>query len=212
MSNHSIILRGKHDLKSVFLELTDYVEYHFRTEEKIMLKYLDKEPEAIAHLKAHHNFEDTVSALTSELQSKSFEEVVEAALSFLVHWLVEHILDTDTWMVTVILALQQGMSLKQAKASADLKMSGTAKVLIETILTMYDDLTAKTMLLMKEIIERQRAQQQLQLAGEVITNTLESIFICDAQGILVDVNPAFCNNIDIEHDHPRCISVAGIPT
>ena len=53
---------------------------------------------------------------------------------------------------------------------------------------------------MKETIERQRAQQRLQLAGEVIANTLESIFISDADGVIVDVNPAFCKITGKTHE------------
>ena len=58
-------------LQIVLQELNDYVEYHFRSEEKIMLQYLENEPEASDHLKAHHDFEDTVSALMRELELKS---------------------------------------------------------------------------------------------------------------------------------------------
>jgi diguanylate cyclase (GGDEF)-like protein/PAS domain S-box-containing protein len=79
-------------------------------------------------------------------------------------------------------------------------MSGAIRALIEIILSMYDSLTSKTLQLMKEIIERQRAEAKLQLAANVFENTLDTICITDAEANIVDINPMFCHSCDLTHD------------
>jgi diguanylate cyclase (GGDEF)-like protein/PAS domain S-box-containing protein len=44
----------------------------------------------------------------------------------------------------------------------------------------------------REISDRKRAEQRLELAGRVISGAREAIFIADADGRIVDVNDAFC--------------------
>jgi PAS domain S-box-containing protein len=44
----------------------------------------------------------------------------------------------------------------------------------------------------REISDRERAEQRLELAGRVISGAREAIFIADAEGRIVDVNDAFC--------------------
>jgi diguanylate cyclase (GGDEF)-like protein/PAS domain S-box-containing protein len=44
----------------------------------------------------------------------------------------------------------------------------------------------------RDITERKRTQQELRLIAEVFKNTSEGIVITDPDGIIVDVNPAYC--------------------
>lgn len=179
-------------LQNVFTELTDYVQHHFRAEEKILLPCFGDDPAVTAHLHAHHAFEDKIQDLQLELQDKSLAVVLEDTLSFLVHWLVLHILETDKRMASVVLVMQQGLSFSEAQQQVDQDMSGASEVLIKTILAMYETLSSKTLQLMKEISHRQQAEQRLRLAGKAIENTLEAIFITDTEEKVVDVNPSFC--------------------
>jgi len=61
-----------------------------------------------------------------------------------------------------VLAVQSGVPLNQAKEQADQEMSGAMKVLIETMLSMFDALSSRTMQLAKEVVERQKAEQASQ--------------------------------------------------
>ena len=65
-------------------------------------------------------------------------------------------------MAKVLLAVQSGMPLNKAKELADQEMSGAMKVLIETMLSMYDALSSRTMQLAKEVVERKKAEQASQ--------------------------------------------------
>jgi len=175
-----------------FQELSDYVEHHFRTEEKIMLDCFGDDPAAAKHLHAHSQFESTVQSFQEQVKTRPWIEILEEIISFLVHWLALHILDSDKRMSKVVLAVQRGLSFSEAKRQAQREMSGSARVLVETILSMYDQLSSKTLQLMKEIINRQKIEQRLHLAGKAIENSVEAIFITDKNGTLIDMNPSFC--------------------
>jgi diguanylate cyclase (GGDEF)-like protein/PAS domain S-box-containing protein len=103
-------------------------------------------------------------------------------------------------MAKIVRNMESGLSLDQAKAHANQEMSGAMKVLIETILSMYDSLSSRTLRLMKEIIERQRAEAKLRLAANVFENTLDTICITDANANIVDLNPMFCQSCNLTHE------------
>ena len=191
-------------LQAVIQELSDYVKYHFRAEEEIMVACFGDDPSVAEHLASHHGFEAKIHGFELEVEDKTVEEVMHEALAFLVNWLVLHILDTDTWMTKVVLYVRQGVPFDDAKLRADAEVSGPAKSLVETILAMYDDMTSKSLHLMQEIIERKKVEKRLQLAGKVIENTLEAIFITDGEGVVIDVNPSFCSNAECDE-----VSVTG---
>ena len=180
-----------HTLSNIFNELAEYAVYHFQTEENVWHQFLAGDAWEAAHKKAHENFVSDVLRLKDEEKSKSLSEVFEEVVSFLTHWLVFHILETDKRMSMVALAVQSGMPLEQAKQHANQQMTGSMKVMIETILSMYDTLASRTLQLMKEVIDRQKAEAKLRLAANVIENTLEAICITDADTNVIDVNPAF---------------------
>jgi diguanylate cyclase (GGDEF)-like protein/PAS domain S-box-containing protein len=103
-------------------------------------------------------------------------------------------------MAKVVLFVQQGMSLDEAKDKARMEMSGALRVLIETILGMYNTLSTRTLQLMREVTERQRVEERLRLSRKVIDSTLEAIFITDENGIVIDTNPSFCLDVQLSHE------------
>lgn len=190
-------------LESVLGELADYAVYHFQTEEAVWAQYLPADGMTKEHLKVHASFVDEVVKLKVELDQLESEQVIDDIVSFLTHWLAFHILESDKHMAKIVLGMQQGQSLQEAKSQANVEMSGAMRILIETILKMYDSLSSRTMSLMREIAERQRAEERLRLSKNVINSTLEAIFITDAGGLIIDTNPAFC--LDVQHEHERLV-------
>lgn len=187
-------LAGQADLPAsgdIFDELADYAAYHFQTEENIWHQYLEGDMWEAEHIKVHQSFVDEVLRLKERENGRPSSEVLEDVLSFLTHWLAFHILETDRRMSRVVLAVQSGMPLDQAKLQADKEMSGAMSLLIETVLSMYDTLSSRTMQLMKEVMGRQKAEAKLRLAANVVENTLDAICITDADANIIDVNPAF---------------------
>lgn len=200
LASHLVYRSDPPTLISVFNELADYAVYHFQTEEAIWNQYFTGDESEAKHKQAHESFIESVVALKTEEQSKSMEEVLEDTLSFLTHWLAFHILDSDKHLARIVLAMQSGQPLEQAKLQAERDMAGAMKILVETILSMYDSLSSRTLHLMKEVLERQRAEAKLRLAGNIFENTLDAILITDAEHLIVDANPALYQSCGLTED------------
>jgi diguanylate cyclase (GGDEF)-like protein/hemerythrin-like metal-binding protein/PAS domain S-box-containing protein len=191
---------GTPELNRVFDELADYAQYHFKTEEGVWRKYLSADELSVKHEKTHQDFVSEIVALRGKQGALATEQIIEDVVVFLTHWLAFHILEADKHMAKIALFVQQGMTLVEAKDKARMEMSGALRVLIETILGMYDTLSTRTLQLMREVTERQRAEERLRLSRKVIDSTLEAIFITDASGMIMDTNPSFCLDVQQEHD------------
>jgi diguanylate cyclase (GGDEF)-like protein/hemerythrin-like metal-binding protein/PAS domain S-box-containing protein len=151
-------------LNNVFNNLAEYAIYHFQEEEGIWHSYFPEDAWETKHKEDHRRFLATVNRIMGEKNSRPLDQVIEEILTFLTQWLAFHILDTDMRMAKVVLAVQSGIPLNQAKAQADQEMSGAMKQLIETMLSMFDALSARAMQLAKEVIDRQKAEQASQEA------------------------------------------------
>ena len=161
-------------LNAVFDQLRDYVEVHFTTEEAIWEHYLAEDAWGAQHRDAHTNFVDEVLRLKDEETSKPFETVLENIVRFLTRWLALHILEADRRMALTVQGLERGLTLDEAKQSADETMSGAMRTLIEAVLTMYDKLANRTVQMTREIYLRRKAEQKLQLAYEALTRAKEN--------------------------------------
>jgi diguanylate cyclase (GGDEF)-like protein/hemerythrin-like metal-binding protein/PAS domain S-box-containing protein len=146
-------------LNNVFNDLAEYAIYHFQAEERIWQSFFPQDPWEAKHKDDHRRFLTTINKIMAGKTVRPLDEVIEEILTFLTQWLAFHILDTDMRMAKVVLAVQSGIPLNQAKQQADQEMSGAMKVLIETMLSMFEALSSRTMQLAKEVIERQKAEQ-----------------------------------------------------
>jgi diguanylate cyclase (GGDEF)-like protein/hemerythrin-like metal-binding protein/PAS domain S-box-containing protein len=200
LASHLAYEADKPELNQVFDEMAEYTLIHFETEEGIWRKYLPADDFSLEHEKSHSDFVQELILLRGKQNSLATEQVIDEIVIFLTHWLAFHILESDKNMAKIVLAMQQGMTLSEAKEKAHIEMSGALRILIETVLSMYDTLSSRTLQLMREIAERQRAEDRLRLSRRVIDSTLEAIFITDAGGRIIDTNPAFCQDVRQEHE------------
>ncbi len=155
------ILADPIELNEVFDEMAAYADYHFQTEEAVWQSYFEEDSWCSSHHHAHNSFISEVLRLKEEEKTKPIEEVIEGILNFLTNWLRHHILDADKRMAMTLEAMDSGMSLEQAKEYADSKMNGSKKVLIETVLSMNEVNSSRTLDLMKEKAERKRIDETL---------------------------------------------------
>ena len=151
-------------LNAIFDELSAYAVYHFETEEAIWHRHLADDPDELEHKQVHARFIDTVQRLRAEQGSKSIAQTTEEALSFLVRWLVSHILQTDRHMAYIVLALQEGESLDAARRIALDKMGGATRAMIDIILSIYGTLSSNTLRLMREITAHRQVETELREA------------------------------------------------
>lgn len=151
-------------LNKVFDDLREYTAYHFKSEERIWHRYFDGDPWEEWHRKTHGDFIAEVMRLKNEEQDKPLDVVIEQIVTFLTHWLAQHILDSDKRLAKVALAMPSGVSLARAKEIANEEMSGSTKVLIDTIMSMYDKLANRTVTLAREIQLRKQMHEELVVA------------------------------------------------
>ncbi|RTL28229.1 MAG: diguanylate cyclase, partial [Rhodocyclaceae bacterium] len=187
-------------LDEIFGELAAYAQYHFATEEAIWHAALPDDPWEIEHHKTHQTFIDDVMRLRNTQGGKSIDMTVEEILSFLCQWLAFHILYNDRRMAQAVIAIRAGQAPEDAKRHSNGAMNSTVRALIETVLTMYDSLSNRTLQLVKELSARQKLEAKLRLAGSVFDNTLESICIIDDVGNIIDANPAFAQSCGTNRD------------
>lgn len=148
-------------LNDIFDELISYTLYHFETEETIWHNYLPNDPLDNKHQAIHKSFVDTVTKLKSEQHSKPLSKLAEEALGFLTRWLASHILETDRHMAYIVFALEDGLNLDEAKLRADEQMSGSTRLLINIILSIYSTLSSNTLHLMRELKFHQSLEQKV---------------------------------------------------
>ncbi|MEW6678317.1 MAG: bacteriohemerythrin [Pseudomonadota bacterium] len=148
-------------LNAVFEELKDYTEVHFSTEMAIWRAHFEGDSWQKWHDHAHDDFIGSVLKIKATEATRPFDDVIEEIVRFLTHWLAYHILEADKRMAKVVLALPSGMSLAKAKEMANDEMAGSTKVLIDTVMTMYDQLANRTVQLTREINRRKQAEAEL---------------------------------------------------
>ena len=91
----------------------------------------------------------------------------------------------------MVLALPYGISLEQAKETANNEISGTTRVVIDTVMSMYGNLTNRTVQLTWEMNRRRLAEQELLVANLAYQNSSEAMPATDAENQVIAINPAF---------------------
>jgi len=166
-------------LDSVFDELVEYTNYHFKSEEKYWGEHLKNDSWISNHEKMHKSFIGKVIKLKNQ-QNKPKNETIQEIVSFLTHWLAFHILDSDKRMAYVVKQLKQGYNAQKAKEYSNEAMSGLMENIIETVLNMYDKLSSRTLDLMREKSLRKKAEQALLVSEErwdfILEGSEESIW------------------------------------
>ena len=98
--NHSVVEGDpKNYIEAVIEELITCTVWHFRHEERLMLKY-DYEG-FLEHKTEHRELIDSAKALQQKFQQEG-KPVSSEDIKFLEHWLTGHILDTDMKLGTYL--------------------------------------------------------------------------------------------------------------
>jgi diguanylate cyclase (GGDEF)-like protein/hemerythrin-like metal-binding protein/PAS domain S-box-containing protein len=193
----------------IFDELADYAAYHFQEEEAIWTEYF---PEELVsdHKQIHDQFLVTVLQLRAKENAKHADEVIGEILAFLARWLASHILENDRYLAMVVLAMQSGMPLKSAKKHANEQLSGSTRVLIDIILSIYENLSTNTLNLMRELARHRRDQELLRKLSLAVEQSPSSIMITDLDANIEFVNEAFVLRTGFSYseaigDNPRLL-------
>ena len=170
------------EINRVFDELAEYANFHFETEETIWIEYFGDDSWLSSHQLSHSSFLPKVVELKEQDTNKPLIEIIEGIVKFLIRWLAFHIIDNDKRLALVIHNIKKGLSFEEAKAASDKKMSGSIRVLIETVMAMYDGLSSRTLDLMRERHERRKVEEELHKANTQLREVnikLEELAITD---------------------------------
>lgn len=197
LAEHLFVHSSKLTINIILDELADYAFFHFKTEEEVWHKFLPNDPLEEEHKDTHLGFVSDIQMLKKKEPSRqSMEEI----LRFLIQWLVFHILENDMYMAKVVQAIQSGLSAQGAKEKADSEMRHHISILIETILSTYEQLSSISLSLNHERIVRKETETKLRLASNVVEHTLDAICVTDGNKIIIDANPAFYDTTRYSHD------------
>ncbi|WP_331775066.1 bacteriohemerythrin [Sulfurospirillum sp. 1612] len=204
------------DLSKIFDELVAYTLYHFATEEEIWNTYIPNDLLKQQHHAGHADFVEKVKSFQIEQQDKSLDLLADEALSFLTNWLAVHILDVDRYMAHVVSGIMKGLNLTEAKHYAKEQMSGSSRVLINIILSIYSTLSTNTIHLLHELkihksYEEKVAYQDkyrkllLELSASFINIPLEKLEVTiqdalEKMAAFVGVNRAYIYDYDPKTD------------
>ncbi len=153
-------------LNKIFDELKDYTVVHFSTEERLWHEFFKDDPWEAWHRDAHSDFVAKVLEIKQQDTKLPTDIVIASIVSFLTRWLALHIIESDKRMAKVVLALPSGISLEHAKEQANKEMEGATRVLINTVIGMYDKLANRTVELTREIGRRMKAEAELRTTQE----------------------------------------------
>ena len=95
----------------------------------------------VSHQKSHESFLPKVLEIRN--QNNNLQNTIEEIVLFLVRWLAFHIIDEDKRLSLIIHSMEEGKDIKEASYISDEIMSGSMKIMIETILSMYENLSLK---------------------------------------------------------------------
>ncbi len=172
---NTLIMDQPVEINDAFAELAQYADHHFEAEEIIWSEYFHDDSWFSSHQLRHSSFLPKVVELREQEANKPLQEVIEDIVRFLIRWLAFHIIDDDKRLAIAVDAMSEGSSLEQAKIISDRKMNGSVRVLIDTIMSMYDGLSSRTMSLMRERNDRLRIEAELREAN----NKLQELSITD---------------------------------
>jgi len=170
---HLVFQSEAPEVDRIIHALKDYAAFHFETEEGIWHQHFQGDPWELSHQCAHAEFVDQIIRLNGEKSHKPLDEVIEGIVTFLTHWLAVHIIESDRRMAKAVLALPSGSSLEQAKKMADDEMSGTTRMLIETVMTMYDRLAIQTVRMTREIFKREQTELALRQTQQELRTSMD---------------------------------------
>ncbi len=179
---NTLITDDKVEVLKVFDELAQYAAFHFESEERIWSQKFGDDSWFQSHVENHASFLPEVIKIKEADKDAPLNRVVEDIVKFLIRWLAFHILDDDKRMSFVIQGAEQGMSLSDAKISAEDKMSGSNRVLIDTVLHMYNGLSSRAIELMRERAIRKKIELELIETNNKLLQAnemLESLSITD---------------------------------
>lgn len=182
------------EIAKAFNELALYANFHFTSEEKVWEKYLKDDELVDNHKDTHNAFLPKVLELKEKDKNKELPLIIEDILKFLIRWLAFHIIGEDKRLARIILLMEDGTNREEAKKIADEETNESMRILLDTILSMYDGLSLQTLSLAKEKeLLNQINQKNKEIEYYVSAlNRVAIVSKTDLKGKITFANDFFC--------------------
>lgn len=151
------------DVDHIFISLKQYANEHFKLEETMFMPYFTDDHLGVEHVENHRFFVRKIEELYEDSKSQNQHENL---ISFLIQWLVAHILESDLQMVKYIQLIKAGSTKEDAQEKAMRFGAASHQVLLQAILGMYNRLAMSIIQLTKEMKERKQMELALQCASK----------------------------------------------
>ncbi len=161
----ALITHTEFELNTLLSELANYAKTHFNDEEAIFKENFSNDPWFLEHVNTHNSFLPSVMKIMEQADDEPLVKKKKKMVHFLVQWLMFHIIHSDKRMVLTIRALDSGLSMEEAKLTAEKEMIGSEKILIDAILHMYSEMSSRTIELMREVGASKAVEIQLNEAN-----------------------------------------------
>ena len=160
----------KKALNATFEELIDYADFHFNDEESIWMNHFPDDPWLASHQSTHASFLPAIEEMKKQGELNERADNNEEIIKYLIRWLAFHIIDIDHRMAIAVKEIDAGVPIDEAKHIANKKMIGSTRISIETILNLYEGLSARTLDMMREKKSRINTEAKLKEATEKLEN------------------------------------------
>ncbi len=132
----------KQEIDSLYSELADYAQYHFREEEEMMHKeHLDGR-HITQHRKEHEKFLQDVTYLHASLNSNN-RDSASTLLTFLSNWLAYHILGTDHYMAKLMRVTKGGDSARVAFLESQKDRDPATAMLLRSMTALFNQVSER---------------------------------------------------------------------
>ncbi|MFO1266985.1 MAG: response regulator [Rubrivivax sp.] len=149
-------------IDKVLADLRRYTQVHFTDEDDLWRRHLGADAWVLEHEAEHEEFVARLADFRVQEGARSLDEIIEDIVRFLSRWLALHIIEADKRLALMIDAVKAGLSLPAARQRVEEVMTGTHRVVVETVMGMVDKLAARAVQLSREIARRRQAESKLQ--------------------------------------------------
>lgn len=143
------------DIETLFNELNEYAQYHFKEEEG-MMSVVGLDARFLAHhIQLHVNFLQELMRMRDGVSPQN-QDAAEALLKFLIYWLAFHILGTDQSMARQVRAIQSGQKPADAFSAEESMKEGATEPLLHALNGLFHQVSERN----RELLELNRTLEE----------------------------------------------------
>jgi len=173
------------DIETVFKELADYAQYHFREEEGLMTAAAMDPRHVKYHIKEHNNFLQEVTLMHARV-SPDNRDASKPLFKFLIYWLAYHILGSDQSMSRQIKAIREGQNAADAYLNEERMREGAAEPLLHALNGLFHQISERNRELLElnrtlelKVAERTSALSEVNRELAIANRSLEEMALTD---------------------------------